>query len=386
MKLLPYIFIFMAFAFGKAQSGNYNQGNLRIHQDGKIGFHADLINDGVIDDNVGLAGFYGNANTLEVSGAFAATFYDTEFMSQNGVLLSTPINIANNSNFISGNVVTERSQPAITLNYFDIGFSLGESNISKVDGYASVNNQQNFTFPVGDNTQLRALILNSNSNNEVAKCAYFFEDPNNPTSFTTDFNTNIKSGNIGTVSTEEFWRLEGSVASTINISWNNRSNIGVLTDDPNNVIPVGWSKATNQWVSLGGTSTGDLTQGFVVSASFVPDDYEVITFSGGGEPSDLLTLDNYLVTPNGDGINDVLEFPELELSPNNHMRIYDRYGLKVFDKQNYVNEFNGFSNVDGFVINKEKGLPSGVYFYIISMDDLGLDFQGYLYLGTQNTN
>lgn len=383
MKNLLRIFAFMFFAFGSAQTALYNQGNLRIHENGQIGFHTDLINDGIIDENLGLAGFYSAANILDVSGAFAPTFFDTEFMTQNGVLLNTSINIANNANFVSGDVLTVRAQPDATLNFLQNGFSAGESDLSKVDGYASVTDQQNFTFPVGDVTQLRPLILNSSGVNSFAKCAYFFEDPNSPSTFATSFNTSTKSASVGEISTVEFWRLEGSVPSTISISWNARSNIAAITDDANNVVAIGWSKSTNQWVSLGGTGTGDLTQGFAMSASFVPDDYEVITFGASGIPTDLLTLDNYLVTPNGDGINDVLEFPELELSPNNHMRIYDRYGLKVFDMQNYTNEFGGFSNVDNFVIAKNDGLPAGVYFYIIAMEDLGLDFQGFLYLSSQ---
>ena len=375
------ISIFMAFAFGNAQTALYNQGNLRIHQNGQIGFHTDLINDGVIDDNVGLAGFYSDVNVLEVTGAFAATFFDTEFMTQNGVLLNTSMNVANNANFVSGDVLTVRAQPAISLNFLQDAFSAGESDISKVNGYASVTDQQNFTFPVGDGVQLRPLIMNSSSVNGFAKCAYFLENPNSPSTFPTSFDTNSKPASIGQVSTTEFWRLEGSVPSTISISWNARSNIGALTNNVNTVIAVGWSKSAQRWVSLGGTSTGDLTQGFALSASFVPDDYEVITFAGAGEPTELLDLDNYLVTANGDGLNDFLEFPELiELSPNNHLQIYNRYGQKVFDMENYTNEFNGFSNVDNFVIARDKGLPDGVYFYIVEMKDIGLDFQGFLYL------
>lgn len=384
MKNFLHIFIFLVFASGNAQTALYNQGNLRIHQNGQIGFHTDLINDGVIDDNVGLAGFYSDVNTLDISGAFAATFFDTEFMTQNGVLLGTSMNIANNANFVSGNVLTVRAQPIISLNFLQNGFSAGESDISKVNGYASVTDQQNFTFPVGDGAQLRPLIMNSSGTNSFAKCAYFLEDPNSPSTFAQSFNTNAKPPSIGDISTTEFWRLEGNVPSTISISWNARSNIGALTQDPNTIVAVGWSKATGQWQSLGGTGTGDLTQGFAMSASFIPDDYDIITFGAAGIPSELLTLDNYLVTPNGDGVNDVLEFPELELSPNNHMRIFDRYGLKVFDMQNYTNEFSGFSNVNNFVITRDNGLPAGVYFYIIAMEDLGLDFQGFLYLSSQN--
>ena len=60
--------------------------------------------------------------------------------------------------------------------------------------------------------------------------------------------------------------------------------------------------------------------------------------------------------------------------------IYNRFGQMVFDQKNYTNQFNGFSNVDNFVIDREQGLPADVYFYIVSMEDLGLDFQGFLYL------
>jgi gliding motility-associated-like protein len=95
----------------------------------------------------------------------------------------------------------------------------------------------------------------------------------------------------------------------------------------------------------------------------------------------LISTDNFIVTPNGDGINDALEIPEIALSPNNTIHIFDRYGLKVFEMQNYTNtEFTGVATTNNFVIAKDKGLPSGVYFYILSLDDINLDFQGFFYL------
>ena len=39
-----------------------------------------------------------------------------------------------------------------------------------------------------------------------------------------------------------------------------------------------------------------------------------------------------------------------------------------------------FSNIDNLVINREAGLPGGIYFYIVTMYDLGYEFQGFLYL------
>jgi gliding motility-associated-like protein len=233
---------------------------------------------------------------------------------------------------------------------------------------------------VGDVAQLRPLILTSNSTNIQVKCAYFFEDPNSPSTFPA-FNTAIKPRTVNGVSTREFWRLEGTVPSRVTLSWNPRSDLAALTGDVNTITIMGWSKTGNQWLNLGRESVaGDLSQGIVSSAIFVPDDFEVITFGSAAIAEEFLTLDDFFLSPNGDGINDVLEIIELEQSPNNSIQIYDRMGLKVFDMINYRNEFTGISNVDNLVLNREIGLPEGLYYYIISMDDLGLTFQGFLFL------
>ena len=380
MKKVFYIVFLVGFC-ANAQTALYNSGNLQIHQDGQLGLHIDLINDGILDDNLGLAGFYGDL-PLTVSGAFAPTFFDLEIANPDNVLLTTGINTLNNTNFILGNFETPRNATDSYLNFVaDAGYS-NSADMSKVDGYAAISNKQNFTFPVGDAVQLRPLVLNSDGLNNLAKCAYFFEDPNSPSTFATSFSTGVKAATLGPVSTVEFWRLEGSVSSTVQLSWNERSTISLLTDDPTTIAVVGWSKATNQWESLsGGQAMGDITQGFASSQSFVPDDYEVLTLASSlGEPREFISVDNFLVTPNGDGVNDSLVIPELEQSPNNTVVIFDRYGLKVFEMENYTDEFNGIPNSGIILMDKEKGLPVGVYFFIVKMKDLNLDFQGFLYL------
>jgi len=363
-----------------AQTALYNQGNIRIHENGEIGFHTDLINDGTFDENLGLAGFYG-PNFRDVFGAFAPTFFDVEFDTRTSTVLNTSINVINNANFIAGNVYTDRFQSNLSLNFFENSFYNGEGNLNKVDGYASMIGLRNFTFPIGNFDELRPLILESSAVNPIAKCAYFAENPNNPPSLANGFDTERRASAVGAISSTEFWRLEGNVSSTISISWNERSNLSALTNDVNTIVPVGFSKRLNQWISLGSTSlAGELTQGFITSAAFIPDDFDAITFGILGEPVEILALDNYFVSANGDGINDFLEIPELEQSPNNALFIYDRFGMKVFEQENYTNEFRGFANTGDIVFQREKGLPSGVYFYVVSMKDVGLDFQGFFYL------
>ncbi|MEX0273827.1 MAG: gliding motility-associated C-terminal domain-containing protein [Flavobacteriaceae bacterium] len=378
MKRILYILVLFCGAI-QAQTALYNSGNLRIHNQGQIGFHTHLINDGSFDDNLGLAGFYGST-AISVSGAFMPALFDVEILNDAEVQLFTSMNVNNNANFVSGNFSTPRTQSDIYLNFIQNAFTAGESDISKVDGYASIADIESFSFPVGDATQLRPLTLNSNGTNSLAKCAYFFEDPNNPSTFP-PFSTEIKPRTIAAISTTEFWRLEGTVPSTIRLSWNTRSNMALLVTEIKQITIMGWSKSANSWLSLGNLATaGDLSNGFINSETFVPDDYEIITFGSLAEPEDILTLDNYILTPNGDGINDVLVIPEMEQSPNNSLQIFDRNGLKVFEMVNYTNEFGGVSNLNNLVINREQGLPEGIYFYLVSLDDLGLNYQGFLYL------
>jgi len=379
-----FTYLFFVAIWANAQTALYNSGNIQIHAEGQVGFHIDLINDGSFDENLGLAGFYGDL-PLSVSGVFPATFFDLEIANPDNVRLNTTLNTSNNTNFIMGNFFTLRPLADTYLNFLNDATHNGSNDISKVDGYAAISNKQNFTFPVGDASFLRPLILQSNEINTFTKCAYFFENPNSTNSFSQNFDTSQKVAGIGDISSREFWKVEGTIPSTVQITWNDRSIVGALVDDASQLGIVGWRKSTNQWVSLSGPlAVGDLSQGFVTSATFIPDDYEIITFADNmGEANDLISTGNYIVTPNGDGVNDALEIEEISLSPNNSIQIFDRYGLKVFDMENYTNtEFTGVATTNNFVIAKEKGLPSGVYFYILSLKDIGLDFQGFLYLTT----
>ena len=68
-----------------------------------------------------------------------------------------------------------------------------------------------------------------------------------------------------------------------------------------------------------------------------------------------------IITPNGDGRNDVFEVPCLEASyPNNNVRIFNRWGDQVYEKDGYSNDWDGRF--------KGNPLPAGTYFYLIQLD------------------
>lgn len=93
-----------------------------------------------------------------------------------------------------------------------------------------------------------------------------------------------------------------------------------------------------------------------------------------------------VLTPNGDGINDVLTIDKIEFFPNNTLEIVNRWGVLVYKVNGYNNSntfFNGYAN-QGKVISKSKKLPTGTYFYKLQFKQEGnkasLTRTGYLYL------
>jgi len=374
-----FIIFFLWAVVTTAQTGLYNSGNIRIHDEGNIGFHTHLINASSFDQNEGLAGFYGSV-AVSVTGAFAPIFYDLEIANDGGVDLTTSVSSLNNTNFVVGDFRSPREQSDIGVSFIGNAFYVGEGDPTKVDGYAFIQNIQNFIFPVGDAEHIRPLTLNSTATNTLARCAYFFEDINAP-SFFPGYTTTLKTRDIATISNLEFWHLEGSVPSQVTLTWNARSDLTSFTLDPNTITVVGWNKAEGRWLNLGNPAiSGDLDTGFVTSLQFIPDDYAVLALGSLAEPVELITLDNFILTPNGDGINDFLEIPQLLEFPENSLQIFDRRGLKVFEMENYANEFTGISNVNSGVLDRDLGLPEGVYFYLVTLNALELNYQGYLYL------
>jgi gliding motility-associated-like protein len=370
--------IFLSLANALAQEALQNFGNLKIHNQGSVGFHHDFINNGITDDNFGTAGFFSD-NSINILGAFRPVFNDMEIMVANDLFLEVGVRVKNNTNYILGDVVTPRNQTDVNLDYLDNTFYIGNDNLRKIDGFSSLTNKQEFTFPIGDDDRLRSLRIFATEVIPNAKSAYFFEDPNTPSDLSNNYYTAQKADDVESVSTYEFWYLDGMIPARVHVTWDEQSNLSDFVDDLENLKVVGWHTQNQQWENLGGTTiSGDFNSGEITSEIFLANDYSILTF-GSSSKSILMTLDNYILTPNGDGVNDFLVIDEIERSPNNTLKIFNRWGRLVYSKDDYANTFYGKANVD-MVIQKELSLPDGIYFYIIDLEDLNLKFQGYLYL------
>ena len=93
---------------------------------------------------------------------------------------------------------------------------------------------------------------------------------------------------------------------------------------------------------------------------------------------------NQMVTPNNDGRNDFLFIRDVDFAKNNTLRIYNRWGIAVFEGANYNNQNNVFDGRSRgrSTLSVNDYLPAGVYFYIFEYDlnQERITDSGYLYL------
>jgi gliding motility-associated-like protein len=83
-------------------------------------------------------------------------------------------------------------------------------------------------------------------------------------------------------------------------------------------------------------------------------------------------------SPNGDNINDYFVISQLEKYPNANLKIFNRWGALVYEKDKYDNTWNGLSNSD--LIRMGEELPDGTYYYVLDLKDGNDPLQGFVVL------
>ncbi len=361
-----------------AQDAIHNYGNLKLHQKGSLGFHTDLINDGSFDENLGIVGFYNHEKDILIDGAFSPRFHDLEVGVENNLFLGVSLDVDHSLYFIYGNISSDKARKNISLKLDEKSTYEGVSEISKVNGFVTVQDQKEFTFPIGDSDTYKPLTIKFVGDPFLAKCAYFAENPEFPSSIAGGYDSTKKDEILATVFPQEFWILNTSGRLQITLYWDPGSNLSYFTEFTDYVVVTGWNKDEKKWKDLGNALIeGDMANGSVTSTIFNANNYEIFTLGFRVDQS-TNAPGNYAYTPNGDGINDNFTLPIIKRSPNNLLQIFNRSGQLVYKQPNYSNEFNGKGNISIFSDREE--LPEGVYFYLIELHDLNQKFQGYFYL------
>jgi gliding motility-associated-like protein len=180
------------------------------------------------------------------------------------------------------------------------------------------------------------------------------------------------------------------------VACNNEDDVSVLVD-LNSVAGV----TGGSWVNQNGDSVSSIFNPFQVAVGNyifkyefldgdclktmevtveVDDDCDVL-------PCSAVNIYNAM-SPNGDGLNEFFNIENIEDTdcyPSNSVEIYNRWGVLVYDVQNYDNSSKAFRGVSEgrATINKSAELPTGTYFYIIQYTTITGDVvnkSGYLYL------
>ncbi|WP_159456159.1 MBG domain-containing protein [Chitinophaga eiseniae] len=83
-----------------------------------------------------------------------------------------------------------------------------------------------------------------------------------------------------------------------------------------------------------------------------------------------------ILTPNGDGINDVWVVKNIDMYPQNEVKIFDRTGRLIYRQHGYTNNWKG-------TVNGQR-LAEGTYYYIIDLGENRPLFKGFITIVHEN--
>ncbi len=358
-----------------------------IMNDGDFVLYSHYNNDGIVtfDPNAktGLTRFYGTTPTQNISGSIPIVLNNVEF---NNRLKKASFPVTNELNFF-GNVsfkngIVQNDNKSNLLIFETTAAAADFTDLSHVDGFSMKKGITNFVFPSGNKEYaVYSKIAGLNDPSNFYNAKFVFDNSNSLYPHTN------KASNISLIDQRQFWEVERTnktshVSLSLFVS-DITADSAVNSDPKSDMHIVGWDVAQNTWIDLGGiyndalneietnTNAVGLCSVFTL-ARIVADTDDVLADQG--------------ISPNNDGHNDFFYIKNIEKYPDNKVEIYNRWGVKVFEKRGYDNNpataFDGISQAKGTIM-KSEGLPEGVYFYIINYKAKDLKeklIKSYLYI------
>ncbi|MFV8348014.1 gliding motility-associated C-terminal domain-containing protein, partial [Flavobacterium sp. ZB4P13] len=191
----------------------------------------------------------------------------------------------------------------------------------------------------------------------------------------------------------EVTEVPKSSCTTVDLSYDLRSLLPNPDDVPTDAIWTNVDSAigfTGTSFNAFGNQAGVYTFSYTIKTGACPRRIEIkMTVDTNCE---VLSCESIVIhnafTPNGDGFNqffNIENIDNIECYPTNKVEIYNRWGVLVYETNNYDNSSRRFEGIsEGRVtINKSKELPTGTYYYIIQYTTTykqTVNKAGYLYL------
>ncbi len=340
----------------------YNQGVL--YNDGSCYIYADYQNNGdVTYVKKGTFWFIGAA-IQNISGNEDSYFYDVKInLSKEKSFLNVfgDISIANKATFINGIVENKNSGGIITFE--ENSSALQATDMSYVQGAVKHYGSQDFNYPIGDGFRYRNIKVDGIFDNNA-----FLESENFRDNSSKNYPHTQKDDDIELLDFNEFWVLSNINQTTseviVTLTWDDEITPKKLLEDKESIKIARWNEQEKKWVNEGGTV--DLINKTVTTA-MVLDEKNVISLALVDDYADDLIIYNLISPSDENNKNDFLLIKGINKYPDNSLKIFNRWGAKVFDVKGYNeqnNVFRGYSE-GRLTINSNKFLPTGTYFYIL---------------------
>jgi len=386
IKVAPGTIVSVYFDFKNTSTGEFiNDGQLHIFNhytnDGKVDFTAAQQGttyftgkeEQIIDGDIPSSSVYSRFKNVVFNNNYAASPF----------LLATDISVSGNSNFQRGIVDADSYNGKVIFESNAVHSNT--SNNSFVDGRVMKIGKAAFEYPVGDASYYRPSIhANSDANEDFYTSHYFLQNSDSA------YPHSSKEDNIRLIDDKEYWEItkdSGVTDIVLSLTLNPDTTPSYIYDklDGTEIQIVRWDVASGKWISEGGVTDDAQT---MVTAKV--SGYGIFTLA---RVTKLLKDDDELivynaVSPNGDGKNDFFLIKGIDKYPDNTVEIYNRWGVLVYQANGYNESdrvFRGFS--DGrATINRDAGLPTGTYFYILKYqtNTKSREKAGYLYINQDN--
>ncbi len=155
----------------------------------------------------------------------------------------------------------------------------------------------------------------------------------------------------------------------------------VLSSVPTEVLSI---NEDGSIVVAPNTADGTYTIAYTICDILNTDNCDTATVTIRVEESDEAILVNQLVTPNLDGRNDFLFIRGVKNAKNNSLKIFNRWGVAVYEGTGYNNQNNVFDgrSKGRSTVSSGEYLPAGVYFYIFDYQkgQENITDSGYIYV------
>lgn len=365
LYVLPNTIISTHFDFNNEASGV-------VFNDGEFQFYKNYTNEGMFTHTnnltTGYTVFQGSEPQV-IAGSQPSKHFDLLFNNRStdySFQLNNDFIVDGNANFLNGIVKINPNQEGALL-FTENGKHTNTSDASYAEGMVEKIGNKPFVFPVGKGTYYRAAAIGAPKTlADSFKTEYFLEDTN------VNYPIENRTGVIRLVDDKGFWiitRNNDQSHVILTLSWNENTTPQEFINEAENIRVIRWDTTQNLWVNEGGIV--DLAAK-TVTTPVAMDDFGTFTL-GLVKPEVITAGDvsvyNYLTT-NGNEKNDYLIIDNIDRYPNNHIEIFNRYGVKVYETSAYGsngNYFRGYSE-GKMTLGKDNKLPTGTYYYILNYE------------------